>query len=201
MYYGPKKLELNRQNNRDLVLQLQKGDLESLGALYDRHNRMVYRTALGITGDTEAAADLLQEVFLRVHRAAERIDPERPLEPWLYRVTTNLACTWVKRQRWMRPIEEIAEWLAGDSRHSPAQVAENTETSQQIKQAITALPLSQRTVIVMYYINDLSLQNISEVLDVPVGTVKSRLHYGRQALKRQLGLNGAALADIRYEFT
>ena len=90
----------------ELILQLQDGSLEALGKLYDRHQRMVYRTALVITGDVDAAADLLQDVFLRLHRFASHVDPQRPLEPWLYRMTANLSYTWVKRsRRWLRPLE------------------------------------------------------------------------------------------------
>src|SRR3990172_2389785 len=112
-------------NDRELLQKLQTGSLEALGELYDRHQRMVYRTALAITGDAEAAADLLQDVFLRLHRFADRVDPQRPLEPWLYRVATNLAYTWVKRShRWFRALEEVTEWLAGMKRSAFPAVAE-----------------------------------------------------------------------------
>jgi len=87
--------------DRELLLLLCQGSLEALGLLYDRYQRMVYRTALAITGDPDAAADLLQDVFLRLHRFVGRFDLDRPLEPWLYRVTTNLSYTRVKsRSRW-----------------------------------------------------------------------------------------------------
>ena len=189
------------KSTQNLVLQLQNGSLDALGALYDRFNQMVYRTALGITGDAEAASDLLQEVFLRMHRFADRIDPARPLEPWLYRVTANLSCTWVKRQRWLRPIEDIAEWLVKDHKSSPAQIAESNETWGEIEQAIAAFPLAQRTVIVMHYVNNLSLKEIAEILDVPVGTIKSRLYYGRRELKKQMRSQEGVLPNVGYEFT
>ena len=76
--------------NRELILQLQNGSLEALGVLYDRRQFLVYRTALAITGDTEAAADLLQDVFLRLNRFAGNIDPQRALEPWLYRMYDSI---------------------------------------------------------------------------------------------------------------
>jgi RNA polymerase sigma-70 factor (ECF subfamily) len=189
-------------SDRELVLQLQTGSLEALGELYDRHQRMVYRTALAISGDNEAAADLLQDVFLRIYRFAKRIDPERPLEPWLYRTTTNLAYTWVKRHnRWFRPLEDMTEWLSGGKKEIPSYIAEAEEEWSGIKRAIASLSLPQRVVVVLYYVNDLSLCEISEILDVPVGTVKSRLYYGRQALKRQLDSNGTNLREVQYEFT
>lgn len=188
-------------STRELVLRLQAGELEPLGDLYDRYQHLVYRTAMAITGDPEASGDLLQDVFLRFHRFADRVDPERPLEPWLYRMTANLACTWVKRQRWMRPIEDLSEWLSGDNRQSPAHLAEFAETWSQLQKAMKRLPLSQRTVIAMFYINGLSLQEISEVLEVPMGTVKSRLHYGRMALKHEMDQQGSPVPEVQYEFT
>lgn len=186
-----------------LIERLQANDLEALGCLYDRHKRLVYRTALAITGDPEASADLLQDVFLRLYRFIHNVDISRPLEPWLYRMTANLAYTWVKRhQRWGISWEDLAEKFTGARRPSPAAVVEAQEDWQQVRQAVLSLPFSQRVVVVMYYINDLSLQEIAEVLDIPEGTVKSRLHYGRRALKDHLAkLQGGFIPELRYEFT
>jgi RNA polymerase sigma-70 factor (ECF subfamily) len=190
-------------SDSQLIISLQSGSLEALGTIYDRHRGLVFRTAIAITGDSEAAADLLQDVFLRLHRFAGHIDPLRPLEPWLYRMTTNLSYTWVKRrQRWLRPLEDVADWLAGARKDTPAYQAEMDDSWRQVQQAVLSLPLSHRGVVVLYYVNDLSLQEISEILDIPVGTVKSRLHYGRRALKQSLGLlAGEILPDLQYEFT
>lgn len=189
--------------DRHLVIRLQEGDLDALGALYDRHRQLVYRTALGITADEEAAADLLQDVFLRLFRYSRRIDPDRPLEPWLYRVTTNLGCTYVKRQTvFRRLLREMGEWLVRERRPSVAHLAESNEAWQAVREAVAALPLAQRVVVILYYVNDLSVQSISEIVGVPAGTVKSRLHYGRRQLKAALevhGLRAEALPELAYE--
>ncbi len=192
---------MQTKTDGNLITQLQEGDLEALGDLFDRHQRMVYRTALAITGDLEGAADLLQDVFLRLHRFVHRVDTSRPLEPWLYRVTVNQACTWVKRRRWMRPIEEIADWLAGDNSFSPPAHVEIKEVWRQVEGALARLPLLHRTVIVLYYINELSVTEVADILDIPSGTVKSRLHYGRQALRDELQVNEEKLPEVLYEFT
>lgn len=192
---------LGEESDKSLVQRLQDGSLEALGGLYDRYQRLVYRTALAITGDTEAAADLLQDVFLRFHRYAHRVDPSRPLAPWLYRVTVNQSCTWVKRRRWTRPVEELTDWLIGDHRASPARILEYNEAWGEVERAMSTLSLAQRTVIVLYYINDLSLREISEILDVPDGTVKSRLYYGRQALRKILEAREDRSSEVAYEFT
>ncbi|GAB4495668.1 MAG: sigma-70 family RNA polymerase sigma factor [Anaerolineales bacterium] len=194
---------MNELTDRELVLLLQQGNLEALGHLYDRHQKMVYRTAYAISGDPDVAADLLQDVFLRLHRFSARVDAERALEPWLYRVTANLAYTWVKRrQRWFSPLEDLAEWFkTGGKKNSPQQVVELLDEWRLVDEAISNLPLPQRMVVVLYYINDLSVQEIAEILTLPVGTVKSRLHYGRLALRKQLGLEQESLGEVRYEFT
>ena len=180
---------MTQSGDQELVLQLQDGSLDALGVLYDRYRQMVYRTALVITGDQEAASDLLQDVFLRLYRFAYRIDSKRPLQPWLYRMTANLSYTWLKRdRRWLRPLEDLADWLAGSGKNNPHELVEKRDDWDRVQVAVSNLPLPQRVVVVLYYLNDLSVQEISEILEVPVGTVKSRLHYGRQALKKSLCL-------------
>lgn len=193
---------MEQESDRALIERIQRGSLDALGYIYDRHRRLVYRTALAICNDPEAAADLLQDVFLRLYRFADRIDLTRPLEPWLYRVTANLSYTWVKQhRRWCSPLEDIAEWLVGSKKQSPQYQAEIDEESLRVQQAVANLPLPQRVVVVLYYLNDLSMQEIAEILDIPEGTVKSRLHYSRQSLKKQLGLAGETLPEMQYEFT
>jgi RNA polymerase sigma-70 factor (ECF subfamily) len=175
--------------DQELIVQLQQGNLEALGLLYDRYRHIVFRTALAITGDQEAASDLLQDVFLRLYRFADHINLQRPLEPWLYRMTTNLSYTWIKRNsRWLRPFEDFSDWLSASTKNNTLEAVEKQDDWDQVQVAVSGLPLSQRVVVVLYYLNDLSLQEIADILDVPVGTVKSRLHYGRQTLKKALGL-------------
>ncbi|MEA3441245.1 MAG: RNA polymerase sigma factor [Chloroflexota bacterium] len=195
---------MSNQSDADLILQVQEGSLEALGVLYDRHRQLVFRTVLAISGDPDVANDLLQDVFLRLYRFIDRVDTCRPLEPWLYRMSTNLTYTWVKRNtRWTRPLDEMAEWLGGGGKNSPHDAVERKDDVDQIHKALSSLSPSQRVVVVLYYLNDLSLHEISEILEIPVGTVKSRLHYGRQALKKKLDVRGLAdrdkLPDFKYE--
>ncbi len=192
-------------DDNQVVRQLQAGDLQALGELYERYRGMVYRTALAITNDAHAANDLLQDVFLRLFRFADHFDPARPLEPWLYRMTVNLSYNWVRRsqRRWYSPLEDLADWLVGSGRNSISDIVESEDEWERVRRAVNALPLPQRIVIVLYYLNDLSLQEIAEILEVPVGTVKSRLHYGRRTLQKSLGVErfgqGEALLGFNLE--
>lgn len=158
-----------------------------MGTLYDRYRLLVFHTALAITHDRQSAEDILQECFLKLNAYVKRIDVNLPLEPWLYRVTVNLSYTWVTRQsRWLTSLETMIDRLVAPARTHTEYHAEMSELHRAIQQAIDTLPPGQRMTVILYYLNDLSLKEIAYILDCPVGTVKSRLHYGREQLKRQL---------------
>ena len=194
--------DIHMLTDRMTVLRLQNGDLSALGELYDRHRLMVYRTALAITNDEEMAADLLQDVFLRLNRFVKNIDTSRPLEPWLYRVTSNLAYTHIrKRKRWWRAIQDMAEIIQRDVGATSESLVEKREQNLGVRKAIASLPIAHRVVIALYYVNNQSIQEIAEILDIPLGTVKSRLYYGRRILKRKLGMERELRQEVHYEFT
>lgn len=180
----------------ELIKQLQNADLEALGLLFERHRARVYRTALAIVRDPAAAEDILQDCFLKVYVNAKRIDPERPLAPWLYRVTVNLSYTWLSRRSGHRTsFDDAIDNLISPMRQAPDRLAEQTETRQKVRRAIGDLSLDQRVVVVLYYLNGLGLQDIAEILDLPVGTVKSRLYYARENLRGKLGANTSWLSE------
>ena len=197
---------MNDQSDRDLILLVQKQDLNALGELYKRYQNVVFRTAFAITGDEEAANDLLQDVFLRFYRYAKHVDSERPVEPWLYRMTANLSYNWVNRKkRLIKPVECISEWFTKTAGSNPSEIVERRDNWVQIQRALMKLPIRQRVVIVLYYLNDLSVMEISKILEIPVGTVKSRLFTGRKALKKAMELEGIEKArgfsELEYKGT
>ena len=171
----------------NLIQSLCGGDLSALGVLYDKYRLQVFRTALAITHDRQAAEDIQQECFLKINTYARRINRTLPLEPWLYRVTVNLAYTWVtRRSRWLTSLEDIIDRRMAPVRILSEHQTERSELQALIQQSIDALPSTQRLTVILYYLNDLSLKEIAYILDCPVGTVKSRLYYGREQLKASL---------------
>ncbi|MBI5667100.1 MAG: RNA polymerase sigma factor [Chloroflexi bacterium] len=170
-----------------LVERVRQNDLNALGGLFDRYYAQVYRTAAAITQDSAVAEDVAQDCFLKLHRYADRIDTSLPLAPWLYRVTVNLSYTWVSRQKKRRvSLEAVVDCLMSPAWHSPDHVAEHNELQDQVRQAIGELNFNQRVVVVLHYLSGLSLEEIAEILDCPVGTVKSRLYYARENLRHKL---------------
>ena len=183
-----------------LIAELQDGDLDALGVLYERHKTTVYRTALAITHDPSAAEDILQDCFLRLYKYAHSIDRSLPLRPWLYRVTTNLAYNWERRRkRWQTPLDDALDWLASPFQASPEWRAEMSDVHGQVMDALRSLSPNQRIVLVLYYLNSLNLKEIASILDCPVGTVKSRLHYGREALRHKLETSQKAVSEFAFE--
>jgi len=186
-----------------LVARIRDGDLEALGELYERYNTQVYRTALAITRDGKAAEDILQEAFLRVYAYADRIDETVPLGPWLYRVTVNLAYSWTSRvKRWLHFFQDVLDHWTSPAQWQPEAIAEEREQWRVLQQAIDALSPRHRAVVVMYYLEGLSLKEIAYVMDVPEGTVKSRLHYARERLRKAVVEQERRLVpEVAYDFT
>ncbi len=184
-----------------LIVRLRRGDVDALGELYEKYKTNIFRTALAITQDRGAAEDILQESFLRLFTYADRIRTDVSVEPWLYRVAVNLSHTWVqKSRRRVAPLEGVLERLTDSLHLLPDHVMERRETQEAVQQAIAGLPLGHRIVVVLYYLEGLGLREIAEVLEIPEGTVKSRLHYARESLRRLLG-ERRAVSGVAYEFT
>lgn len=174
-------------SDAELIERVRSNDLGALGHLFDRYYNQVYRAAAAITQDSAVADDIAQECFLKIHRYANRIDTALPLTPWLYRVTVNLSYTWISRQKKRRvSLETVVDRLISPAWHTPDQAAERNELQEQVQQAIRELNFSQRVVVVLHYLNGLSLEEIATILDCPLGTVKSRLYYARENLRRKL---------------
>lgn len=185
----------------ELITRVRQGDLLALGALYDRHKTQVLRTALAITHDQSAAEDILQECFLRFYAAVARIDETRPLLPWLYRVTVNLSYNWVTRQkRWLAPLEDAIERLRAEPKSLPEKIVEQNELQDIVREGLDSLKFEHRVVLILFYLGDFSLKEVAYILDLPEGTVKSRLHYGRERLRTKLESDSHAQGKVAYKF-
>ncbi len=172
-----------------LVARVRAGNRTAFEVLYGRHSVPLFGTALAVTRDRAAAEELLQEAFLRAYRYTGRIElaPGASLRPWLHRILINLAYDWSARQRRMaHPLEGVVERLTTARSLSPERQAEQREVQRVVTDAITKLPFKQRIVIILYYLHDMDLNEISAIVNVPPGTVKSRLYYARSRLRDYL---------------
>jgi len=174
--------------DREAVGRMVDGDMEGLTALYDRHGRLVYSLALRIVRDAGEAEDVTQEVFVQVWRQAQRFDTDRgSVVAWLLTVTRARAIDLLRRRRVRpQPAEDPVVDEALD--HGPRQDVqlESTERASTIRAALDALPFVQRLVIELAFFDGLTHTEIAEQLEVPLGTVKTRVRQGLLRLKDML---------------
>ena len=158
------------------------GDVEALGAVYDRFNRPVWSVAMSVLHDRGLAEDATQETFLRAWRAAATYDPARPLGPWLFTSARRTAIDVHRRET--RPTQ------GGHAGEQDAVVSmpgiERAYDAWQVRTALEELPRDERDVVRMSHFEDMSHREIAEALDVPVGTVKSRSHRAHRRLAGRL---------------
>jgi RNA polymerase sigma-70 factor, ECF subfamily len=165
------------RDERAHVRGAQRGSASDLEALFRIHWPRAHRAAYLVTHDTQAAEDIAQEAFLAAIRALDRFDRRRPFGPWLHRIVVNRSIDWVRARR-LRSEVELAEALpAPEPGGAP---------SDDVLAALARLPAEHRAVIVMRYLLDLTPGEIADALDLPRGTVNSRLRRGLDALGEEL---------------
>ena len=168
-----------------LVLRAQAGDLEAFDELLKSIQQSLFRYIQKLVRETDWAEDVLQEVFLRVYRKLGWLHEPKLFRPWVYRIATNEAFRHLKRHhRWSDRIE--AEEMLASIPALPPRETFASELTEQLPQLIAALSPASRAVIALYYLHELSLDEVAAVLDIPPGTVKSRLAYGLSQLRKQL---------------
>lgn len=182
-----------------LVRRLERGEAAALRLLMERYRGPLHGYLCRLLGSSEDADDLFQDTFLRVLRHAGRFDPARSFKPWLYAIATNLARNTFRSRSYRdavpldRPDEDgcaLVAQLAGDSR-PPGDAAERVESAQVVRAAVDELPEKGRAAVVLFYYQGLSYDEIAEALEIPVGTVKSRIHNAMARLARALAPDAA----------
>ncbi|MDR7537861.1 MAG: sigma-70 family RNA polymerase sigma factor [Armatimonadota bacterium] len=163
--------------------------------LVTRYGRRVYAIAYRMTGNEADARDLVQEAFVRVWRAWHRVDPDAQLEGWLYRIVSNLYIDLLRRRRSTRVVslDEPMATAAGSLVRERADPSADVErlvldatVDRRIQEALLALPPDLRMVVVLSDVEGHAYEEIAQMIRVPIGTVKSRLHRARRALRDRL---------------
>lgn len=178
----------------ELIHRIQADDLDAFEAFFDRYRALIYRTAYGLTGDHGAAEEILQDTFVRAYRHRATLRPDVSPVPWLHRVALNLCYSRLGRRRLpTNPIGEVELATLRDAAVGPSELAEREELRQAVRDGVAALPPKHQSVVVLYYLHGLSLQETSAILGIRLGTVKSRLHYALGSLRAHLATEGRAV--------
>lgn len=177
------------------IKAIQKGDQNAYAEIVELYKEKVYRICYRMLGNRHEAEDAAQEAFIRAYVNIDTYNPAMKFSSWLYRIATNLSIDKLRKKKPDVYLDEEVSGAEGLTMYSqlpatdasPEDTVETLELQETVQKAIQKLPEKYRSVIVLKYIEDLSLQEISEILDLPIGTVKTRIHRGREALRKHLG--------------
>lgn len=192
-------MTISPAEEHELIARAKQGDMRAFEALYQLHKTPIFHTALAISGDRHLAEEILQEVFIRAHKNLHKMHDDASLAPWLYRVTVNLTYDLTARRKRRQTLrQKLTDWLPVVLK-SPEIELETQELQDMVLQAINQLEIKQRTTLVLFYLQGFSMGEIAEITDVPVGTVKSRLHYARQNLRKTVLADKRLLGVIAFD--
>lgn len=172
------------ESDEDLMAAVAAGNREAFGAIYRRRRPDVYRFALHLTGSPVVAEDVAQDVFLAVIQDARRYSPSRAaVLPWLLGIARNHA----RRRLTERRYEPLPADGAEPAAHAdPAEGMTRARRCEALREALAGLPIVYREAVVLCDLQELSYQEAAEAADCAIGTVRSRLHRGRQMLAARM---------------
>ena len=167
----------------ELITEAQQGNRSAFGELVRRHRAGVINVVYRMCGDANLAEDMAQEAFLRAWQKFAGYQPRSPFRNWVYRIATNAALDVLRKEKEMLNIDDVS--IASPS-VGPETLLARDELGERIRLAILSLPPASRAVLVLREYENLSYREIAETLDIPVGTVMSRLNFARTKLRQIL---------------
>ncbi|MGG1519944.1 RNA polymerase sigma factor SigW [Paenibacillus oryzisoli] len=170
------------------------GDRNAFAELVELYKDKIFHLAYRMLNNKQEAEDAVQETFLRVYTNLHRYDENQKFSTWIFRIGTNLCIDKLRRRRNTYSLDaEMSDGEGADfyamlpsDDDTPEEQLIVSETQAQIHRAIASLPEKYKSVVVLRYLHDMSLQEISDVLDMPVTTIKTRVHRGREYLRKKL---------------
>jgi RNA polymerase sigma-70 factor (ECF subfamily) len=179
---------------KKLVNKALAGERDAFEEIVERYKHKLYQLAFRMLGNRMEAEDVAQEVFLRVYANLASYDHKHKFSTWIYRITTNLCIDRLRKRQHVFSLDQEAAGMEGLDMYSQIPSPQKTpegevmtlELQTEVQKAIDRLPPQYKSIMILRYLQDLSLQEISDVVELPVTTVKTRIHRGREALKKLL---------------
>ena len=166
-----------------LVLRCRDGDDEALKALIKRWQPRLTRLAWRLTAEREAARDVVQEAWLAIVRGLKRLDDPARFRSWAYRIVSNKCIDWTRRRARRRSATKDLQDAATSTAGASSDETDSTGEVDRMREALSKLPDEQRAMLSIHFLDGMGVAEIARALDVPEGTVKSRLYHARNHLK------------------
>jgi RNA polymerase sigma-70 factor (ECF subfamily) len=185
-------------SDEELVSAFRSGEREAFGILVRRHERRVYNLALRMTGREEDARDATQDAFLSAMRKLGSFRGEAAFTTWMHRVAVN-ACYDLLRKRQRAPLLDASREDRPEPEPPPSpDPSETSDLAIDVRRALLRVPEDYRVAMILHDVQDLPYEEVAQILGIPIGTVRSRLHRGRVALARAMGISAArGAADVQ----
>ena len=180
------QLKFKELTDQQVIQACLEGDKEKYRIIVERYKQRAYYMALMFTKNHEDAMDLSQEAFYRAYRSLAEFDRNRPFYSWFYRILKNLCINFVNHHKRQLHMDENLERTSMAEGDFPDEIFEKSERAKIVWQALSRLDEKDSEIIIMKDFNDFSYQEIADALEIPIGSVMSRLYYARKRLLKQL---------------
>lgn len=181
--------DLTQDSDISLVATCLRGNRNAFAPLVERYQARIYNLCYRYTHNTEDACDLTQETFIRAFRALDRYNDAYAFRTWLYSIATNVCRDWARRTKHLVETAALLDEhdAVEENKHvDPADITINSHDQEALAKAVAALPEAYRALIILFYIEELSQEEIGKILQLPITTIKNRLYRARLMLRQWL---------------
>jgi RNA polymerase sigma-70 factor (ECF subfamily) len=183
---------IEASNDCEVIKAVQTGRRERFSVIVEKYKRRAFLIALSLVNNREDAMDLAQDAFLKSFRAIKEFDLSRPFFPWFYRILKNTCLSHLKRKKLIKKFSlsatetDESDIELPDQTYDPQMIVDRNETKEKVWEAFNRLNLKSREIILLRHFQDLSYDEIAKALDIPIGTVMSRLFHARRQMKEMI---------------
>lgn len=177
------------------IKEVLSGNKQAFGNIINRYKNPLYATILRMTRNNQDAQDLVQEAFIKIYHQLEKYDKKGSFSSWMYRVAINHCMDEFRKKRYQMKQTELGADLAVNERH-PEVIYLKKENSRQLERLIETLPEDERLIILLRYVNELSYDEISELVDTPMSTVRNKLHRAKKKMRDTVKREGGYFYEL-----
>ena len=177
------------ENEAELIFRCQKGDQNALKEIFNQYHKKVYRIAYGVVRQREEALDIVQEVFIKLFNSIHQFRGKSKFYTYLYRMTMNTSIDHTRKMKKVSALsmdEDAGFQLSDDAERRPDRILDHKELEARVQWAMDQLSPDQKAALIFREVEGLSYQEIAEATGSSIGTVMSRLHYGRKRMQKLL---------------
>lgn len=174
-------------DERELIIKIQSGDMNAFSQLFEKYKDEAFKYSYLITGNEHISEDIVQEAFINCYNKITSLKKQEQFKSWFFKMLTRIAWRYLKKEKKSIPIDNIFEKADDEKNDESINQYIRKEQADILHEEIGKLDIKQKTVIILYYFNDLTVKEIAKIMGCFEGTVKSRLYSARKKLKNNIG--------------